>query len=122
MELVVTVTVSVEFTVTVAMLVVMLIDVLVAMLVVVVVVVVVLITLVAMQVAVLAAVVVVVVVAVGLQEQAELYREGSVPQKAVRLEGRPVVAVMTVAVKDEQKAMPRGRLAVGKTARRQLSV
>ena len=117
-ELVVTVTV--EFTVIVAVLVVMLIDVLVA----VVVIVVVLITLVAMQVAVLVAmlvsVLVAVLVVVGAQEQAELYREGSVPQRAVRLEGKPVVAVITVAVKVEQKAMPRGRLAVGKTARRQL--
>jgi hypothetical protein len=49
--------------------------------------------LVAVLVAVQVAALLVVVVTVGAQEQAELYREGSVPQPAVRLEGKPVVAV-----------------------------
>lgn len=49
--------------------------------------------LVTMLVAVQVAALLVVVVAVGAQEQAELYREGIVPQSDVRLEGKPVFAV-----------------------------
>lgn len=41
---------------------------------------------------------------VGLQEQAELYREGAVPQAAVALLGNPVVAVRREAVNVAQKA------------------
>ena len=41
---------------------------------------------------------------VGLQEQAELYRAGAVPQAAVALVGKPVVLVSTLAVKVAQNA------------------
>ena len=37
-------------------------------------------------------------VLVGVQEHAELYREGFVPQGAVRLEGNPVVAVLVAVM------------------------
>jgi hypothetical protein len=37
-------------------------------------------------------------VAVGRQEQAELYRDGIVPQLGVMLGGKPVVAVLVVVV------------------------
>lgn len=40
----------------------------------------------------------------GLQEHAELYRAGAVPQAADALLGKPVVTVLTVAVYVAQKA------------------
>ena len=41
---------------------------------------------------------------VGLQEHAELYRAGAVPQAAVALLGKPVVPVAALAVKVAQNA------------------
>lgn len=61
---------------------------------------------------------------VGLQEQAELYREAAVPQAADALLGKPVVIVLTEVVKVAQKAASEeyaARLWVGKRARRQLN-
>ena len=45
-----------------------------------------------------------VLVMVGLHEQAELYREGAVPQAAVALVGNPLVFVLTVVVYVAQNA------------------
>jgi hypothetical protein len=53
---------------------------------------------VAMLVTMLVAMQVAVLLAVGAQEQAELYREGSLPQPAVKLGGKPVVAVLVAVV------------------------
>lgn len=68
-------------------------------------------------------VVVNVVVAVGLQEQAELYREGLLPQPPVARAGKPVVAVfmMVVYVAQNAEAAERAEgLALGNRALRQL--
>ena len=59
----------------------------------------------------------------GLQEQADEYREGDVPQPAVARVGNPVVAVLMVLVYVEQKARAEETalgVPVGKRARRQL--
>ena len=62
---------------------------------------------------------------VGLQEQAELYRAGAVPQAAEARLGKPVVMVLIEVVYVAQNAALEeytAGLGVGKSARRQLGL